>query len=504
MDTNIAPVWSLFRDGTAHSTSKKSCLETAIAIAYLSALMAQREDNGPIYRPFINKLVMAQKTRLIEFASWFHDDQPTLGLIERLWDDPEDVAPDQLMGAALTYDVAPWAVDMVAYLAIAHNWSLVRFATGAPIPFYGMTIDGELYPTGYAIPFRKDNNVPLTRFEVAFPDHPFFRMINYALQILQPDMQDVGTQAIFLNSVSVLTDPLRRMTGDTILTALWEDLTAGITSRAALYQVDATDAFPQIYNRNTGKVTGLEWLTSVTRGRGEMEGPSISDVCSSLDRRCRRESGMRESNPNLGSMSLESLSAELIMAEPDTDDDDTDKGEAAATSTATPDTDTPPATTPTSTPAEDDTTPASTTPDTSTTPAAGDGTTDDGGDSGDAGEAAATSTDDTTPAPATDDTTPATDPTATTDPSAPDPNENNIAGLSYDTSGETRKDFLYRRGVLALASKINDDMDFPVSDEVRNLLKSFVEVQLFTISIKDVKDYMKELGLQTYLEAVSF
>lgn len=471
MDTNIAPVWSLFRDGVAPSTSKKLCLETAIAIAYLSALMAQREDNGAIYKPFLSQLATIQSKRRIEFQSWFHDDAPTLGLLEGLWDDPHHVSEQRLSDACIEHGVSDWTINLLPYLALAYDWYLGKFATGAMVPFYGLLVTGDLYQTPYAIPFRETTNDRLTGRRAVFPDFPFFRITNYVIRAAKKDMQDYAVQAIMLNCVHVQTEPLRRMLGDTVITALWEDMTTGITETSDLFRWDRDEAFPQVYCEKAAAVTGLEWLSEVTV-HGDDLPITIEGVASSVRSRGRIMSQpMMASNPNIiDGMSMESLSATLIMADGNND----------AMSTATDDT-------PTST-------------DTSTN--------DDGSA---AGEAAATSTD-------TDAVTPedAADPNATATPaqpeadasiddqSEPSPDENNIAGLSFDTSGENREDYLYRRGVLALSNKINDDMDFPVSDEVRNLLKAFVEVWLYKVSIKDVRDYMKKLGLQTYLEAVSF
>ena len=487
MDTNIAPVWSLFRDGVAPSTSKKSCLETAIAIAYLSALMAQREDNGAIYKPFLSQLAMIQSKRRIEFQSWFHNDAPTLGLLEGLWDDPHGVSEQRLTDACIGHDVSEWAMNLLPYLALAYNWYLGKFATGSMVPFYGLRVTGDLYQTPYAVPFRESANDPLTGRRMVFPDFPFFRITNYVIRAAKKDMQEYAVQNIMLNSVHVQTEPLRRMLGDTVITALWEDMTTGITETSDLFRWDRDEAFPQVYCEKAGAVTGLEWLNEVTT-HGDDLPITIEGVESSVRSRSKIMSRpMLASNPNItDGMSMESLSAMLVMADDPDDDDSND-----TTTTSTDDTQTPTDQT-AAQPASD--TPAS---------------TDDSGS--DAGEAAATSTDTDAGTPAdTSDPNAAVTPaqpegdTSTGDPSEPSPDENNIAGLSFDTSGENREDYLYRRGVLALANKINDDMDFPVSDEVRNLLKAFVEVWLYKVSIKDVRDYMKKLGLQTYLEAVSF
>ena len=504
MDTNIAPVWSLFQDGTAHSTSKKSCLETAIAIAYLSALMAQREDSGAIYKPFLSRLIMIERQRRVEFQSWFHDDPTARAIIDSLFDNPEEVMGDQLMTLCIGNDVAEWAIHMVPYLALAHKWDIRRLVSDVPVPFYGLTVTGDLYQTTFGIPFRRDTNAPITVQSVPFPDYPFFRIINYFLSIAIPDMQDAGVQAILLNNVRVQTDPLRRMIGDTLITALWEDTVTEINACQAIYKVGEDEALPNLYTKKAAEITGLQWLRLVVKSGDPMEGGvSISSVCSVVDRLCRAQySDALSNNPNYDGMSLESLQATFMMADDPTPSSDDDDGN------------TPDQTTQPSTPAsgsQTDTSAPSTTPaqpdqqntDTSATPASTTDTSDDGAASG---EAEATSTD----TPTSDDTTPAAVPDTTggdttpADGSEPSPDENNIAGLSFDTSGENREDYLYRRGVLALANAINDDMDFPVSDEVRNLLKAFVEVWLFKVSIGDVKDYMKKLGLQSHLEAVSF
>lgn len=477
MDRNTAPIWSLSTEGAAYTASKKMALETAVALSYLHVLIGQRETNDPIYQPFLNQLLGIETIRRTEMRSWLASDPNVLANVEALFDTPKDVMVDILTNALHEYGAAPWAHDLLCYLVVGHRLNLHR-VVGRDVPFYGMTSSGDIFQTEFAIPFRAvENPYPTMPAPPVIPT-PFWEIVRYLINASQPTMQSVAVMYVILNNVEVLTDPLRRMSGDTIITALWTDLTAGKTCDDDFYKGNAAFremAFPQVYRDDTSSRTGLEWLDVVCR-RNDAQPFSFSRLTSVVSARSSLQThAMLESNPSFDDLSQESLPlAGLIMAEGDNTTDDTEgdaTGDAQSTTTQTP---------------------------------AGTSSSDDG-------EAAATSTDTPDPDPSPSADPGATEPETDTDPDpSPTPVEpaseeqNNIGDLSFDTTGETRGDHIYRRGVLALANKIDDDMDFPVSDEVRSLLKTFTEVMLFSVTIAAVRDYMKKLGLQSYLEAVSF
>lgn len=492
MDLAPESCWSLLGKGSLAITSKKDGLETAVALAYLKVMLTQRTDSTVLYQPFLSTVRSVENARVFELKSWFASDSNLLANLLEVIDLDNAFVLSTITAALHKEGCAPWTFDLITWVGIAVGIPL-RNIPKTVIRFYGVGRDASIYPTDIGVPIKLDVNPYPTIEDITIPVMvtPFWTLVCYLLNTAPPAHKTKVVQAIVLSHVRVQTDPLRRMIGDTVITALWEDLTTGFTDSYAIRKTlwDPEYAFPQTYGENTANNTGLAWLASVC---SKENGPNTSFSFSSLrtivrDLSRTQSQAMLAENSNLDGMSMESLGNQLIMA--DGDDDSDDDTQASSTTT--------------------------TTTDTSTTD--GDGS-DDGDQSDQTTSTTTTTPDDTTPAtPPTDDTDTtstdqdtqsgdtSSDTTSTPEASSePAPVEDNIAGLSFDTTGETRGDFLYRRGVLALACKIDDDVDFPVSDEVRSLLKSFTEVLLFTISIGEVKDYMKKLGLQSYLEAVSF
>lgn len=93
--------------------------------------------------------------------------------------------------------------------------------------------------------------------------------------------------------------------------------------------------------------------------------------------------------------------------------------------------------------------------------------------------------------------------TDTTDPStAPYISSDSMDLITFDRNGENVNDTLYRDAVLELAKRINTDGSFPISIAARELLTAFVELYLYRVGIKDVKEFIGDLGLDGYLTAV--
>lgn len=497
MDDDKAPIWGLLEQGVLPTTSKKDALETAIAMAYISMFLSQRDSIEPLYRNYINNYGRIRDIRMDEARSWFVGDPQSMAVIVSLYngDRDLDVRHAELMIGQLA--ASNWALDLLNWVALGTKDrsmdGLVRHA-----PFYGILPEGQIYSVGIAL--------PTTPWEETYPDSkvpvlrtPFWKIVNHIRQIANPEFQEVAVVSLVLENIYIQTDPLGRASGDTLITALWQDNANGMRNAGEIYNDDPTEdmAIPSVYRTDTARLTGLDWLAEVCK-----VSPQTGGLLSFLMYRIGSEQNelvdqVCYTNPT--ALSLESLSLPHFSMEAASGDDTDDSSDADATQSQTPakgaatqdeDDDS-------STDGDDS---GDTTDDGSAqTPATGDGSGDDNTDLDNQ------STNDTSSGDASTDATDATA-TAAPEPSTtlPSAEKDNIDGLSVDITGENRKDYVYRRGVLALAAQIEDDMDFPVSDEVRNLLQVFADQHLFITAIHDVKDYMKKLGLQNYLEAVSF
>lgn len=495
MDADKTPVWGLLEQGALPTTSKQMALETAVAMAYISLFLSQRETVDAIYRPFLNKYSRIRDERMDEVRSWFVRDPESLNDITGLYNEDPDTDISALQTLCGQEHCAPWTIDLLNWIGLGTTTTPTD-GRERRAPFYGILPEGQIYPTRFNIittPWAE--NYPQTRNPVIRT--PFWKIVNHIREKVQPNFQEIAVIGTVLNNIQIQSDPLLRSTGDTLITSLWQDIgmTAQTSSDIWNERQDDNKAIPSVYRKDAAELIGMLWLNEVCKSNSDT-GSFFGAICN-LIRSAEQDidNSVYYGNPN---MSIESLGLPHFSMADATDDTDpsqeTQSSQPPVKNAATQDEEDG-----TSQGTSDEPTNADTGSDDNATDPQATQPVDPSGDG---------STDGQTDAPSDGQTDGTQDVSSDGDTDgqaqAQAPLKDNIDGLSFDTAGESRKDYLYRRGVLALATQVENDIDFPVTDEVRNLLQVYVDQYLFLVSIRDVKDYMKKLGLQNYLEAVSF